>query len=307
MIFIKNIAPILLFILLIFFNQGCSSSTFGQHADSLFLVNENLNLTYDLKSPTDRHYLPYVLEEVSGLSFKSPAQLLAIDDESGKLFEYDIKEKQIIHSISFAKADDYEGVELVGNDIYVLKHDGDVFHFQYTEAKQTESKKYETALHDNNDTEGLGYDATKNLLLIACKEDGHLGDKKMPGRGFYIFDIETKTLGTEPYFVIGPKELEAFWEAHRAFDYDQERIKFKPSAIATHPLTGNYYILSSVGKMLLVVSKTGSILATYPISPRILGQPEGICFSTDGTMFISSEGEGDRGYILEFEMKKTGA
>lgn len=299
--------PILLFIVLISFSQSCTNATFGQHADSLFLVNENMSFNYDLKKPREKHFLPYVLEEVSGLSFKPPNQLLAIDDESGRLFEYDISKKEIVHSISFSKPDDYEGVEMVGNDIYVLKHDGDIFHFQYSDAKQTKSKKYETELHDNNDTEGLGYDPSKNRLLIACKEDGHLGDKKISGRGFYTFNIKSKSLSPQPLFTIGPGELEAFWESQRAFDYDKDRIKFKPSAIATHPLTGNYYILSSVGKMLLVVNKTGSILATYPIAPRILGQPEGICFSKDGTLFISSEGEGDRGYILEFEMKKSGS
>lgn len=301
--FIKNIAPVLLFLLVVSFNQGCSSPSFGQHADSLFLVDTHLDFTYDLKTPGEKHFLPYVLEEISGLTFRAPSQLLAIDDESGKIFEYNLRKKEIVHSIQFYKSDDYEGVELIGDNIYVLKHDGDIFHFKYSQEKKAISKKYETALHKDNDTEGLGYDPKRDLLLIACKEKGHIGDQKLDGRAFYSFHPEKKELSRNPIFVIGPKELEKFWEENKDFDYEKKRIKFKPSAIATHPVSGFYYILSSVGKLLVVVSPEGNILGTYPISPRILGQPEGICFSPEGDMYISSEGEGDRGYILKFDMK----
>jgi len=298
---IKNIAPVLLFTLLISLSQGCSPTSFGQHADSLFLVDQHLKITYDLKRPTEKYYLPYVLSEISGLTFRAPAQVLAVDDESGKIFTYHLDKREIVHSIEFYKSDDYEGVELVGDHIYVLKHDGDIFHFLYGPEKQTTSKKYETDLSKDNDTEGLGYDAAKNLLLIACKEEGHIGEKKMEGRGFYGFHPDDKKLLKKPLFVIGPTELERFWEKHKDFDYDKERIKFKPSAIAAHPISGHYYILSSIGKLLLVTTPEGNILGTYPISPRILGQPEGLCFSPEGDMYISSEGEGDRGYILKFE------
>lgn len=303
MIFIKNISTLLLFILVISFNQSCSSTSFGQHADSLFLVTGNLQINYDLKSPDKKYLMPYVLEEISGLTFKEPNSLIAVDDESGKIFEYDLSQKNIIHSIAFHKAGDYEGVEIIGNTLYVLKSDGDLFQFQFGNEKKLVSKKYENELGTKNDTEGLGYDPHSNQLIIACKEDGEIGEKKIKGRAFYTMNIDDMKLNKKPAFVIGPKELEAFWEKNRNFDYEKSRIKFKPSAIATHPISGHYYILSSVGKMLVVVDKSGQIQATYPISPRILGQPEGICFSPKGDMFISSEGEGDRGYILKFELK----
>lgn len=307
MIFIKSIAPILLFLLLISFSAGCGTSTVGQRADSLFLVTNNVSIDYSLKNPAEKYYLPYVLEEISGLTFKSPHSLLAIDDESGRVFEYNLVKKEITHSIEFYKSDDYEGVELVSGQVYVLKNDGDVFEFPYSSNKQLIAKKYETELNAKNDTEGLGYDQSTNQLLIACKEDGGIGKDKIAGRAFYSFDLNTKKLNPSPAFIIGTKELEAFWESEKQTDYDKARIKFKPSAIATHPISGDHYILSSVGKMLIVTSKNGKIKATYPISPRVLGQPEGICFAPNGDLYISSEGEGDRGYILKFEMNKRSA
>ncbi|MCZ6694785.1 MAG: hypothetical protein O6939_12845, partial [Bacteroidetes bacterium] len=49
---------------------GCSgSSTFGWGADSLFLINQDSDIFYDLKNPTEKYFLPYVLSEISGLSY----------------------------------------------------------------------------------------------------------------------------------------------------------------------------------------------------------------------------------------------
>lgn len=269
----------------------------------MFLVTDDQNYYYDISKPDEKHFLPYVLEEISGLSYKGNNRVVAVDDESGKLFEYDLSERKIKHSIEFYKGADFEGIEIVEDKVYILKSDGDIFYFDYTESKTTRGEKIETALGSKNDTEGLGYDPMTNKLLIACKERGGLDGEKLGGRGFYTFDIEKMELESQVAFVIGPKELEKFWESKKDFDYDQDRIKFKPSAIAFHPISHNYYILSSVGKMVLVVSNEGALQASYPISPGVLGQPEGICFAPNGDMLISSEGEGDRGYILKFKMK----
>lgn len=302
--FIKNISIILLFVVAISFHQSCSSPSFGQRADSLFLVTNNVSIKYNLKAPDEKFFMPYVLEEISGLSFKAPNTILAVDDESGKLFQYDVSKKKIIHSISFHKSGDYEGIELVDNTVFILKSDGDLFQFTFTDEKKAEATKYENELSSRNDTEGLGYDRKTNRLLIACKEDGGIKGNELKGRAFYSVDVNEMKLNEEPAFIIGPRQLKAFWEANRSFDYDKDRIKFKPSAIATHPISGHFYILSSVGKMLVVVNSEGKIQATYPVSPRVLGQPEGLCFSPSGDMYISSEGEGDRGYILKFSIKK---
>ena len=303
--FIKNIIIILLFALAISFNQSCTSPSFGQRADSLFLVTDHVDITYNLKVPNQKYFMPYVLEEISGLSFKKPNTILAIDDESGKMFEYNISEKNIIHSIAFNKSGDYEGIELVNDEVFVLKSDGDLFQFTYGENKQTKAIKFENKLSSKNDTEGLGYDSKTNQLLIACKEKAGIEDNEYDGRAFYSVDIDNMKLNEKPVFIIGPNELKTFWEENRFFNYEKDRIKFKPSAIAAHPITGHLYILSSVGKMLVVVDSKGEIQATYPVSPRILGQPEGLCFAPNGDMFISSEGEGDRGYIIKFKMKKS--
>lgn len=294
---------LLLFTLGLFSVYSCGNSNNRQRADDLFLVADDQDYYYDLKRPDEKYFLPYVLEEVSGLGWKEKNVLLAVDDETGKVFEYHLKKRDIVGSVKFYRSDDFEGVEIVKNHIYVLRSDGDLFKFKYSSDKETEPKKIETALGKKNDTEGLGYDPEKNWLLIACKEKPEIDDDDLKGRAFYAYDLDKKKLKKKPLFTIGPKELEAFWESRKDYDYDKDRIKFKPSAIAFHPISKNYYIVSSVGRMVLVVDRVGTIQASYPIAPGILGQPEGITFAPNGDMFISSEGEGDRGYVLKFKMK----
>lgn len=80
----------------------------------------------------------------------------------------------------------------------------------------------------------------------------------------------------------------------------KKHIPFKPSGIAVHPKSNDIYIIGSVGKMMVVLNHTGEIKNLIPLNPKIFWQPEGICFSPDGDLYISSEGRGKAGYILKF-------
>jgi uncharacterized protein YjiK len=283
---------------------SCSTIPFREHADSLFLITDQVEVYYDLKVPDEKHFLPYALSEISGLAYLPEDKLLCVDDESGKVFEYDLKSRKIVNAVTFNHPGDFEGVELVGTMVYVLESDGDLFSFPYARKDQTESKKFENKLSQKNDTEGLGYNPYSGRLLIACKEEEDIKGTNAKGKTVYEFDLEQEALIPDPIFEMTSKKMETFFERHRKFDYEKERIKFKPSAIAYNPLDGYFYLLASVGKMLIVIDKDANIRATYPIAPRILNQPEGITFSESGVMYISSEGEGDKGYIIRFNPKR---
>ncbi|MCH5717938.1 SdiA-regulated domain-containing protein [Niabella hibiscisoli] len=85
----------------------------------------------------------------------------------------------------------------------------------------------------------------------------------------------------------------------------KKKVAFEPSALARHPLTGEWYIVSSVNKMLAVINEQWQVKATYPLSRKLLAQPEGIAFDGTGNMYISSEGdELQAGRILKFAYKK---
>jgi uncharacterized protein YjiK len=86
---------------------------------------------------------------------------------------------------------------------------------------------------------------------------------------------------------------------------DKGGKEFRPSGIAIHPLTGDMYIIASQGKKLLVLAEDGHKKAIIDLDPSLYTQPEGICFTHQGELFISSEGNGKSGYILQFSPKSV--
>ncbi len=140
--------------------------------------------------------------------------------------------------------------------------------------------------------------------MIACKGDEDIKGHKAKGKAIYEFDINTKKLIKDATFEITAGDMKKFFEANRDFKYEKDRIKFKPSGIAFNPADGFFYLLASVGKWLIVFDKDGKIQATYVIPPEVLLQPEGICFAPNGDLYISSEGQGEKGQILKFRLKR---
>ena len=273
-----------------------------QSANELFLVPLVGHGSYNLNEPSEKHYLPYVLEEISGLSYASNGVLACLQDEDGKIFFYDLNKREITSSVRFAKQGDYEGLEIMNDTAYVVRSDGDLYRVAMSQ-QETESEVINTLLSKKNDVEGLGYNATTNSLILVCKDNSSIGNKEIIGKAAFAYNLTSQKFDLAPIFSITKSDMKFFFEDHKNLFYEEQRINFKPSGIAWHPIQDKYYVLAHVGKIILVVNKNGEIEASYPISPRLLGQPEGICFAPNGDMFISSEGEGDKGYILKFEMQ----
>ena len=284
-------------------NSSCSTIPLRERADSLFHIIDHVSIYYDLNNPDHKVFVPYALAEISGLTPLTESIFLCIEDESGKVYTLNIDSVAISSATTFSRPKDFEDLELVNDTIYILESDGDIYEFALNAGDKPDVKHYETPLGRKNDTEGLGYNPYTGRLMIACKGDEDIKGQKAKGKAIYEFDIKTKRLIKEPAFEITSGDLKDFFEANRDFNYEKDRIQFKPSGVAYNPIDGYFYLLASVGKWLIVFDKNGKIKATYTIPPKVLIQPEGICFSPDGTMFISSEGQGEKGQILKFSPK----
>jgi uncharacterized protein YjiK len=248
-------------------------------------ILQTVDLPYDFENPTEKYDLPNKLKEISGLSYYKTNQLVCVNDEQGKIFIYDIKEKKIVDKIPFGKDGDYEGVEVVGDEVFVLNSNGKLKGFKIGVAFEREIDCSEPEVIEY---EGLGYDAkSKYLLLVAKERTKDVDDKKM----IYAYDFDRKVL----FKHIAIPEDEVKDEANGK--------DFRPSGIAVHPKTGQTFIIASDGKKLLVLSEKGQKEALISLNPKIYRQPEGICFSPDGDLFISSEGKDGDGYILRFVSK----
>ena len=242
-------------------------------------------VSYDFQNPTKSMILPENLKEISGLSFYKENQLACVNDEKGSVFIYDLQKEDIIKQIEIGKDGDNEGIEVVDEEIFIMKSNGKIKGFK---SGSEQERKIDCTHDDVKEYEGLSYNpTTKSLLLVTKELKKDKNDKKV----IYAYDLEKETLS---------KNFSISEDMIRGSD---GRKTFAPSGIAVHPLTGELYVVSSQGKKLLILSATGEKLTLVELDEKLFRQPEGICFTPNGDLYISSEGEKGDGYILKFASK----
>ena len=328
---------ILLRLLFCFLALNTQNCTPAPEAPSESVNNENAAPPLSFSSPTPKtielspgHALPYnldqpdrsvelakELEEISGLSMEASGEYFwGVQDEKGKLYKIKLDNGKIEKEIKFHKSGDYEGVEAIGKEIYVVKSTGTLYQVKQPGESGQQTKKFNYFLSRENDVEGLTYDPRYHRLLLACKglpATGESFDEIRQKKVVYSFDLKSKTLAPDPVYTIHLGKIREYLDAHPAlrryeklkefFSAGKENLTFNPSAIAIHPVNDNIYILSSVGKVLLVIDRSGKIVTIEKMDKKIHRQPEGITFSADGTLYIANEGKGGKAKIHQFRMR----
>ena len=272
---------------------------------------------YDLSKPDATLEMPAELTEISGLSLSPsvPDQLCAVQDEQGILFFLDKKTGAVTAKIPFETKGDFEGLEVVGQSAYVVKSSGALYEVKKFDTPTPTVRIIKSSLTKKNNLEGLGYDAATNSLLLACKDAG--GNTETFVREVYSFSLKTMELNKKPTYSISNQQMATFIKSNAtALDVEDfgaylqpdeaEGWKFGPSAIAVHPISHAIYLLSSVGKILVVLDHdSGNIIGMQKLSKKNQTQPEGIVFDSDGTLYISNEGKkGTAGNIQRFKMRE---
>lgn len=240
---------------------------------------------YDFTNPAQKMELSKSLKEISGLSYYKDNQLICVNDEEGKIFIYDLAKEDIIEKIDFGKSGDYEGVEFVGEEVFVMKSNGEIKTFAIDGESENE---IDCRNSDVVEYEGLGYDAQTNSLLLATKEHTKAKDDE---KLVYSYDLAKNQLTVR--FIITKDMVRG----------KNGKADFRPSGIAVHPLSGDVYIVASQGKKLLILTREGTKKDLIELDDKLFLQPEGICFTPSGDLYISSEGDDKKGYILKFNYK----
>jgi uncharacterized protein YjiK len=253
-------------------------------AQTSFTPVADYEFPYNINKGGWRVELGESLKEISGITSINPDQVMAIQDEKGILYTVDLNTGNIISEVTFDKDRDYEDLCLVGDHVFILERDGDLY--QYHLIQPDSVIKFETAFSYRNDTESLAFDADRNRLLIAPKEGSPDSTQLAPNiKGVYAFDLLSKRIRPEPIATVAEKEI------GRIIGNGGKTYNFKPSAIAVHPRTGHLYILASVGKILIVLDpKDNRILHVQLLNESQFPQPEGIAFDAVENLLIASEG-----------------
>lgn len=282
----------------------------NQQPDNIIFQKKGYDFPYNLSQPDLIKTLSGNLEEISGITYLESGVLAAVNDEKGNIYTIDIGDDDI-DKYDFGEDGDYEDIEWVNNELWVLKSNGQLTRVENYKKEKKDNKTYNTALTSKNDTEGLAFDPANNRLLIACKANvmGHEKSAASAEKAIYAFDLNDKKLSESPVYTVNEADLSKntsklpgwYIKLTNFFTGKENSFsRFSPSGIAVHPVTGNMYIISASDNYLVVLNGDGNYLHITQLNKVLFQQPEGICFSPAGELYISNEANGGEPTLLKF-------
>jgi SdiA-regulated len=236
------------------------------------------------------------LKEISGIVYDDRTNMLfAQNDEQGRLFRlsFEPNKQSGLEHITFGSKNDYEDVVKTDSSIFILNSNGSLIEMPFT-ANLFDSLPAVSSYinHVKGEFESFYYDAAANTLVTICKSCAHEKNKM---RTAYKFDIATGQFADAPFYTIDIGVIKQLLK--------DESAEFFPSAAAVHPMQKKLYIVSSIGKLLLITDLRGKIEKIFRIDPRLFPQPEGMTFAPNGDLYISNEAAGGTATILKFIYK----
>jgi len=237
---------------------------------------------YDLHHPDATLTLGIELDEISGICPLDGEWLAAVEHKTRDIYE--LRHGKIVSHFQSGKAGDSAGIVIVGRRAFVLDaQKRAIFEYKDFRKSMNKYKKHSLNLKKRADPDGLCYDSHSACLLVACKGSAKKGSSK---RDVFTFDLAKRKRKRRPYFTINGKHLR------------EEGIKedFNPSGIAIHPTSREIYLLSAQGlKMVVRLSRNGKrIIDTARLDDKEYGRPEGIGFTDEKDLYVSSEAKGGR-------------
>jgi len=233
---------------------------------------------YNLDRPTTIK-LPAYLDEISGIAYyPKDKNVFAICDDKSWLYKVFLSGGMNIEKWKIGDKGDFEDIVLADSTFYVLQSKGRILSLQFFSPDSVTVKEYELPMQGKNEFEILYIDKEKNRLIMLCK-DCEADDNN--ALSAWAFDLGTLTFSPGPVYVIDVRRIEDLMQ--------EKKVKFKPSAAAIHPVTGQLFIISSINKVLVIADKNGVPEKVYKINPDLYKQPEGLTFSPEGHLIISNE------------------
>jgi SdiA-regulated len=282
---IKLISSLLL---LLIFHNACK-----QHAK-----NQGPSAGYDLAHPAILK-MPSSLNEISGIAFNrgNPDTIYAEQDEEGRLFYFPAASLDVKHQ-KFGKKGDYEDIAICNGTVVILRSDGVLFSFplNINGDKEIGNVQETTGLLPEGEYEGVYADEAASQLYVLCKNCGEDNDTKSIS-GYILQMAPGKSLELKTNFQVNTKDIAA--------KLNEKKVAFRPSALTKNTRDNQWYILSSVNKLLVITDDKWGIKEVYSLDPALFNQPEGIAFDKDDNLYISNErGSSGNATVLKFTFAK---
>ena len=228
-----------------------------------------------------RWVLPAELKEISGLALTASGNLLAHNDEQGRVFVIDPKRGVVTKQFMIGKGDlrgDFEGIAVNDSEIFMLVSNGLIYRFR--EGGDGQSVGYttiDTKLGRECEFEGIAIDPAERLVLLPCKNVS----KKGPRGQLVIYrwslqggPMQQPSMLTVPLsLLIGPNG----WKS------------LHPSDMTIDPGSKNYVLIAAQEKAIVEITPGGDVVSSRPL-PEPSEQAEGIAITDEGILIISDEG-----------------
>lgn len=238
---------------------------------------------YNFLKPDKVYDMPDLLKEISGIAYADENTLYCVQDELGIVFKYDTHKENISGMFRFTDFGDFEDLAIVKDEVFVLRSDGTLFRFNH---RNFDGKISQVVVPANcMNMEGLEYNPKDNKLYMACK-DQQINDQSQNRIVFSINADNPSKPGIA--LTIIPDELKQALVANYP-DNQSSSLQVNPSAIAIHPQTSEKYVLSAASR-LIAIYKNEQLINVFPLPAELYYKPEGIAFTPDGDLNLSSEG-----------------
>lgn len=217
--------------------------------------------------------LPEELREISALAVLDEERVAALQDENGRVYVLEVGRGEVVETFDFGPDGDYEGLERVGERLFALTSDGTLHEIEGWQSGRPTVRRHDTGLGEACNAEGLGYEASRDRLLVACK-------RTLPGGTYPVYRVDPARGRLDPIPIVQlPARLAA-----------GER-RLRPSAVAVEPGGGRIVVLGSGPGVLVVVAPDGGVEEVWPLGEDAFEQPEGLAFLPGGDLLVASEGD----------------
>ena len=231
-------------------------------------------------APLARWVLPPSLREISGLALTRDGRLFVHGNERGQLWEIDYRRGALLKRFTLgdqAVIADFEGITVANDVLWMLASNGTLYEFREGgDDAHVKYQKYETGLKKDCEFEGVAFDPKLNAMLLACKNIREKQDRK----SIIIYRWSLKPGGGE--------RVSRLMVPVASVRGDNAWTSLQISDITIEPSTGNYVLVASKERAIVVITPTGD-----PVSARVLPerheQPEGIALTKDSLLLISDE------------------
>ncbi|RZK81955.1 MAG: SdiA-regulated family protein [Pedobacter sp.] len=241
--------------------------------------------------------MPSSLLEVSGIAFHNAKSefVYSVQDEEGRVFKQKWGVKKQTH-VKFASNGDFEDLAILKDKVIVLKSNGYLYTFGIEETlkQETDQVKESKKLVPKEEYESIYADQRTNKVYILCKSC-EVDKKAKQVTGYVLnYDLALDSFSLDQSFKIDITKIPELNPKLKA--------SLSPSAMTKNSLTNEWYILSSMNKLLVITDMEWNIKGVHKLNSSTFNQPEGLAFDAEYNLFISNEGdEVTDGNILKFK------